>query len=86
MATKFTGRTGVKTVLNKSVFRNVKHRFVDIKKAIHLVSRAAGVWINLVPRALFLPLLHLKGKGGLGTSLQIKKEDNYDISSSALVA
>ena len=84
MATKFTGRTGVKTVLNKSVFRNVKHRFV--KKAIHLVSRAAGVWINLVPRTLFLPLLHLKGKGGLGTSLQIKKEDNYDISSSALVA
>ena len=37
--------------------------------------------INLVPRALFLPLLHLKGKGGLDTSSQIKKEDNYDTSS-----
>ena len=35
---------------------------VDIKKAIQLVSGAAGVWINLVPRALLLPLPHLKGK------------------------
>ena len=78
MATKFTGRTGLKTVLNRSVFRNVKHGFVDIKKEVHLVSGAAGVWINFVPRALFLPLLHLKGKGGLGTSLQIKKEDSDD--------
>ena len=59
---------------------------MDIKKAIQLLSGTAGVWINLVPRALFLPLLHLKGKGGLGTSLQIKKEDNDDTSSSALVA
>ena len=82
LATKFTGRTGLKTVLNRSMFRNVKHGFVAIKKEIHLVSGAAGVWINLVPRALFfLPLLHLKGKGGLGTSSQIKKEDNYDTSS-----
>ena len=64
------------------MFRNVKHGFVAIKKEIHLVSGAAGVWINLVPRALFfLPLLHLKGKGGLGTSSQTKKEDNYDTSS-----
>ena len=54
---------------------------VDIKMAIQLVSGAAGVCINLAPRALFLPLLHLKGKGGLGTSLQIKKEDNDDTSS-----
>ena len=54
---------------------------VDIKMAIQLVSGAAGVWINLAPRALFLPLLHSKGKGGLGTSLQIKKEDNDDTSS-----
>ena len=71
----------MKTVLNRSVFRNVKHGFVDIKKEIHLVCGAAGVWINLVPRALFLPLAHLKGKGGLDTSSQIKKEDNYDTSS-----
>ena len=73
LATKFTGRTGVKTVLNRSVFRNVKHGFVDIKKAIHLVSRDAGVWINLVPRALFLPLLHLKGKGGLARVCKSKR-------------
>ena len=52
-----------------------------LKKEIHLVSGAAGVWINLAPRALFLPLLHLKRKGVLGTSLQIKKEDNDDTSS-----
>ena len=72
----------MKTVLSRSMFRNVKHGFVDIKKEIHLVSGAAGVWINLVPRALFfLPLLHLKEKGGLGTSSQIKKEDNDDTSS-----
>ena len=69
----------------QQVFRNVNHAWVclhvDIKMAIQLVSGAAGVWFNLVPRALFLPLPHLKGKGGLGTSLQIKKEDNYDTSS-----
>ena len=81
LATKFTGRTGLKTVLNRSVFGDVKHGFVDIKKAIQLVSGAAGVWINLVPRALFPPLLHFKGKCGLGTNLQIKKEDNNDTSS-----
>ena len=68
LATKFTGRTGLKTVLNRCFGMGSMGLSVDIKKAIQLVSGAACAWINLVPRALFLPLLHLKGKSGLGTS------------------
>ena len=85
LATKFTGRTGLKTVLNRSVFRDVKHGFVDIKKAIHLVSRAASVWINLVPRALFLPLLHLKGKA-VWTRVRKSKRRTITILHHVLVA